>query len=144
MFLGQAARVAEGELNMKKKKPPPVDIRKVIRAAAEAALEEPEADVRPKKRRHSGRRAVMLGAGLVAAGRLLAGGRGGALLGSVQHRLAGLGVEVPGKVPVEPELDADELVDEPVEEIDDLGEDGPDAEGDKAAKGRKAGRRRGS
>ena len=144
MFLGQPARVAESELKMKKKKPPPVDIRKVIRAAAEAALEEPEADVRPKKRRHSGRRAVMLGAGLVAAGRLLAGGRGGALLGSVQDRLAGLGVEVPGKTPVDPELDADELVDEPVEEIDDLAGDEPDIEGDKAAEGRKARRRRGS
>jgi hypothetical protein len=153
MFSEPVARVAEGELDMKKRKTPPVDIRKVIRAAAEAALEEPEPAVQPKKRRHSGRRAVLLGAGLVAAGRALGGGRGRDLLASVQDGLAGLGG--PGRTPAAPELDADELVDEPLldddelvdepmEEIDDVLADEPDAEGEVGGGRRKARRGRGS
>ncbi len=104
---------------MKKQKAPPVDIRKVLRAAAEAALEEPAAEVRPKRRHLRAGRTVVLGAGALAAGRLLVRGRQIGLLNSIEERLAGLGVEVPGKPPVEPELDDEELVDEAADEVPD-------------------------
>lgn len=114
---------------MKKPKPkaPPLDVRKIIRAAAEAALEEAPAEGPTKKRRLSGGRAVMLGAGLFTAGRLVVGGRGGALVNSLQDRLVGLGEELAGNKPDDVELDDEELVDEPEEEIGDLVDDDPEA-----------------
>jgi hypothetical protein len=110
-----------------KSKAPAVDIRKVIRAAAEAALEEPSTpQPQAKKRRLSGGRAVLIGAGAVTAGRLLVRGRGGGLVNSLQDRLSGLGVDLPGKPKVDPDLDED-LVDEPEEVIDDLVDEEPEA-----------------
>jgi hypothetical protein len=112
---------------MKKKKTPPVDIRKVIRAAAEAALEEPGTDTKSTKRRLSTGRAVILGAGLVAAGRLAASARGSNVVSSLQERLDDLGAklrpdaededvdaDVDGQLPEEPEED---LVEEPEEDL---------------------------
>jgi hypothetical protein len=106
-----------------KKKTPPVDIRKVIRAAAEAALEEP-ADVKPKKRRRSTGRALMLGAGLMTAGGLVASARGSNVLSSLHGSLGGLGVKLPGQNAVRPDVE-DEEFEEPVEEAldDELDED---------------------
>jgi outer membrane biosynthesis protein TonB len=98
---------------------PPFDVRKVIRAAMEAALEEPATPrVQPHKRRVGGGRAVILGAGLFTAGRLLVKARGHDLVGSVRDRVADLGVDLPGKAPAEPELDEEELLDEPEELLD--------------------------
>ena len=122
----------------KKQSTPPVDVRKVIRAAMEAALDEPPAQVPTKKRRRllSGRRVVVLGAG--AGAYAVARGRGGALVKSVQDRVESLGVDLPGKAPVEPDLDADGLVDDPKGAVDDLVGDGPEASEDEAPKPRKA------
>ena len=101
-----------------KQKTPPVDIRKVIRAAAEAALEEPT-DAKPKKRRRSGR-VMKLGLGLITAGGLLAGARGrdvlGSLqesLGSLQESLGGLGEKLSAQNAVGADLE-DEEFEEPV------------------------------
>jgi hypothetical protein len=108
-----------------KKKTPPVDIRKVIRAAAEAALEEPGSAAKPKKRHHlSTGRALVLGAGLMTAGRLLASGRGNAVLGSLQDRLADLGAQLPGQDDEEPE--AEDF--EEAEAEEDFEEEEPEAE----------------
>ena len=102
-----------------KQKTPPVDIRKVIRAAAEAALEEPT-DAKPKKRRHSSGRVMKLGLGLITAGGLLAGARGrdvlGSLqesLGSLQESLGGLGEKLSAQNAVGADLE-DEEFEEPV------------------------------
>jgi hypothetical protein len=97
-----------------KQKNPPVDIRKVLRAAAEAALEEPSPATSKKPRLSTGR-ALLLGAGAITAGRLLAR-RGDGVLQSLQGRLAGLGSQ--------PDVDEEELED------DEVLEEGPDAEAD--------------
>jgi hypothetical protein len=107
-----------------KQKNPPVDIRKVLRAAAEAALEEPAPPVRPKKRRLSTGRALLLGAGAVTAGRILTR-RGEGLLPSLRDRVADLGAQ-PDDEAEEPDLEAEEDVEaleeepdaEPEEELD--------------------------
>jgi hypothetical protein len=111
----------------KKQRPaPPFDVRKVIRAAMEAALEEPPQPVVPTKKKKkglSGGRAVLLGAGLFTAGRVLVSGRGGGLVDSVKERVSDLGVELPGKGPDDEDLDEEELLDEPEDAADDLVED---------------------
>jgi hypothetical protein len=116
-----------------KKKTPPVDIRKVIRAAAEAALEDP-ADVKPNKRRLSPRRALMLGAGLMTAGGLLSGARGSNVLGSLQEGLSGLGVKLPGPNAGTHDVEDEELQEPGVEalddELDEEPEDGVEPEGE--------------
>jgi hypothetical protein len=113
---------------MRKKKTPPVDIRKVIRAAAEAALEEPAASPKPKpkKRRLSTGRAVILGAGLVTAGRLAASARDSNVVSSLQERLDDLGVKLRPDVDNE---DVDEVVDEelPEEPEEEVEEEAPPA-----------------
>lgn len=106
-----------------KQKTPPVDIRKIIRAAAEAALEEPAADSKPKKRRLSSGRALILGAGLMTAGRLAARGRVGNMIGSLENRLADLGVQIPGQETGEPEVADEDVLDEPIEDLDEEPED---------------------
>ncbi len=117
---------------MRKPKPKTssVDIRKIIRAAAEAALEEPSTpDVEPKKKRRlSGRRAVLLGAGAVTAGRLLMRGRGRGVVNSLQDRLARLGVELPDKPSADPEVDEEEPVDVDQEVDDAVDQEEPEAE----------------
>lgn len=105
-----------------KKKTPPVDIRKVIRAAAEAALEDP-ADAKPNKRRRSSRRVLMLGAGLMTAGGLLSSARGSNVLGTLQEGLSGLGVKLPGPNAGAPDLEDEEFEEPVVEALDDEPED---------------------
>jgi len=95
-----------------KQKTPPVDIRKVIRAAAEAALEEPT-DAKPKKRRRSSGRVMKLGLGLITAGGLLAGARGRDVLGSLQESLGGLSEKLSAQSAVRADLE-DERFEEPV------------------------------
>jgi hypothetical protein len=118
----------------------PFDVRKVIRAAMEAALEEPasEVPVTKKKRFRSGRRVVLLGAGVYAGGRAVASGRGADVIKSLQDRVAGLGVDLRGKVPTEPNLDEEELVDAPAAAVDDLVGDESEPSEDVGSKRKKA------
>jgi hypothetical protein len=64
----------------------PIDIRRVIRAAVEAALEDPVPQPR-RKRRLSGGRALLVGAGLMTAGKLAASSRGREIFGTIRHRV---------------------------------------------------------
>ena len=65
----------------------PIDMRRVLLAAIQAALEEPSpAPPRPKSRRPKGR-ALVLGAGLMTAGRLVARSRGHEIVEVVQRHL---------------------------------------------------------
>jgi hypothetical protein len=67
----------------------PVDIRKIVLAAAEAALQDDQTDKQKSKSKShlTTGRALLLGAGLMTAGKLLAGSRGRDMLGSLQERL---------------------------------------------------------
>lgn len=105
---------------MKQSKTPPVDLRKVIRAAAEAALEEPTPAVKPKKRRLSAGRALLLGAGAVIAGRTLASQRGNGLVQSLQDRLADL-ADQPDDNEEMPDVDAAEEQDQAPEDVEEVG-----------------------
>jgi hypothetical protein len=66
----------------------PIDLQRILEAAAKAAVEEQAASRRTKKRRLSTGRAMLLGAGLATAGRLLVGHKGRDMLGRVQERIA--------------------------------------------------------
>jgi hypothetical protein len=95
----------------------PIDMRRPLRAAIEAALDEALAD--PPKKRHGGTgRALLIGAGLVTAGRLVVGGRGRDMLEALQQRLPDHG---------QPRMDDDELDED--EEFDE-DDDEPEGEGD--------------
>ena len=124
-----------------KKKTPPVDIRKVIRAAAEAALEDP-ADVKPNKRRRSSRRALMLGAGLITAGGLLSSARGSDVLGSLQEGLSGLGVKLSGPNAGTPDVEDEEFQEPVVEALDDELDGEPEPQGKARAPRRRPPRQR--
>lgn len=115
----------------------PFDVRRVLRAAMEAALEEPPPlPTKKKKRRLPAGRALILGAGLATAGRLAASQRGQALLGSVRHGVS----EVTNRDDGDEDLDHDvdpreeldeqdaELQDEPEAYEDEEDEDGEDEE----------------
>ena len=64
----------------------PVDMRRVIRAAVDAALEDPVPQPR-RKRRLSGGRVLLLGAGLMSAGKLAASSRGREMFGTIRDRM---------------------------------------------------------
>jgi hypothetical protein len=101
-----------------------IDLRRVVLAAVQAALEEPDPGPAKKqrKKRLSGGRAVLIGAGLMTAGRLAAAGRGRGMLESLQERL---GDQDP---PDDESFDADadeEFEDDPEAEGADLDEDEP-------------------
>lgn len=64
----------------------PVDMRRVIRAAVDAALEDPVPQPK-RKRRLSGGRVLLLGAGLMTAGRLAASSRGREVFGTIRDRM---------------------------------------------------------
>ena len=66
----------------------PIDLQRILEAAAKAAVEEQAASRRTKRRRLSTGRAMLLGAGLATAGRLLVGHKGPDVLGRVQERIA--------------------------------------------------------
>lgn len=125
----------------------PIDMRRVIRAAVEAALEDPVPQPRRKRRLTSGR-AVLLGAGLMTAGKLATSARGRELFGTIKDRVAdaedrlfGTDEAVPDdatELDDQDEFDADEeeLQGEAVgeeeldegEEFDELDEDEPEPE----------------
>ncbi len=71
----------------------PIDLQRILEAAARAALEEPAQAARAvpkrkKKRRLSTGRAMLVGAGLLTAGRVVLRHQGRDVLGRVQQRLA--------------------------------------------------------
>jgi hypothetical protein len=117
----------------------PNDLQRILAAAVKAALEEPAqaapSSRKSKKRRLSTGRAMLLGAGLVTAGRVVVGHKGRDMLGRVQQRMAdsewladgGSDDEVEDYEDYEPDRDAaheEELADED-KEVDD---DTPDEE----------------
>ena len=65
---------------------------RIVIAAAQAAIDEARSTPpqRPKKRKLSAGRAVVLGAGLVTAGRIVAGPRARQLLGGLADRVEDL------------------------------------------------------
>jgi hypothetical protein len=65
---------------------------RIVIAAAQAAIDEARAtpQPRPKKRKLSAGRAMLLGAGLMTAGKIAAGGRGRHLLGGLADRIEDL------------------------------------------------------
>jgi hypothetical protein len=120
----------------------PIDYRRVVLAAVEAALEDSSPSPAKKKRksRLSTGRALVLGAGLVTAGRLVAGSRGRDMLDSLQHRMGQNGraddeeyVDAEGDEDLdeEPEAEAEEDFDEePKAEAEEDFDDEPEAEAD--------------
>src|SRR5437763_1034538 len=66
-----------------------VDLQRVVKAAVDALLQQPTAqpDVKKPRRRLSGGRALLIGAGVVTAGRLVAGPKGREILESLQQRI---------------------------------------------------------
>src|SRR5690348_15053250 len=67
-----------------------IDTSRVVLAALEAGLEEAKRTGRSKRRRFRGVRAVLVGAGVLGAGRFASSARGRELLGSLQERLSEL------------------------------------------------------
>ena len=94
-----------------------IDMRRVIRAAVDAALEDPVPQPRRKRRLSTGR-ALLVGAGVVTAGKLVASSRGREMFGTlrdrvedIQDRLLGLDDDLPedeGELDEEEEFDAGE------------------------------------
>ncbi len=66
-----------------------IDVGRVVQAAIQAAAEEPSPQGKPEKKRHLPLgRAVLIGAGLMTAGRVIVGPKSRELLGSLQQRIA--------------------------------------------------------
>jgi len=95
----------------------PIDMRRVIRAAVDAALEDPVPEPRRKRRLSTGR-ALLVGAGLMTAGKLVASSRGREMFGTlrdrvgdVQDRFLGADDDLPedeGELDEQEEFDAEE------------------------------------
>jgi hypothetical protein len=106
-------------------------MRRVIRAAVDAALEEPVPQPE-RKRRRSGGRVLLLGAGLMTAGKLAASSRGREVVGTIRDRM----VDVQDKfLGPDDELPEDAAALDEQEEVDaeELGESLEDEEPDEDA-----------
>jgi hypothetical protein len=103
-----------------------IDVGRVVQAAIQAAAEEPSPQGKPEKKRHLPvGRAVLIGAGLMTAGRLIVSPKGRELLGSLQQRIA----DFDGYL--EDEEPGDEIEGEGDEDLDDEDyEDDLEGEGD--------------
>ena len=64
-----------------------IDIRRAVQAVMEAALREPTPPPQAKQTRLTSGRAVLVGAGLVTAGRVATRGRGRGIVASLRQRL---------------------------------------------------------
>jgi hypothetical protein len=127
----------------------PIDMRRVIRAAVDAALEDPVPQPE-RKRRLSGGRVLLLGAGLMTAGKLAASSRGREVFGTIRDRMEDVqdkflgpddGLpEDGGALDEQEEVDAEELGDS--SEDEELGEDEPESELEEDARPRRAVRTR--
>jgi len=94
----------------------PIDVERIVRAAAEAVLEGQDSQTRQasaktKRKRLSGPRALMIGAGLFTAGRLLVRGRGLGLIDELQERLSDYESRFLGE-----DQEEDEELDEPADD----------------------------
>lgn len=95
-----------------------IDLRRVLEAAVDAATQPAQtaSQLKPKKSRLPAGKAILLGAGVVTAGRVIAGPTGRRMLESVQERLEEIAHS--GQDPdadeldVDPEAEADEEFDE--------------------------------
>ena len=120
----------------------PVDVRRVIRAAVDAALEDPDPQPR-RKRRLSGGRVLLLGAGLMTAGKLAASSHGREMLGTIRDQMEDLqdkflgpddGLPEDAGVLDEEEVDAEEeepqseAIDDELDEGEELGDSSEDDE----------------
>jgi hypothetical protein len=121
-----------------------VDMRRVVIAGLEAAIEEAKGSSSPakaKNRQPAGKkrglpagRALLIGAGLVTAGRLAAASRGREMLESLRDRLTADDDELPDdELPdeddlPEDELDEDELPDDEFDDEDELPDDDEEEE----------------
>ena len=108
----------------------PIDMRRVIRAAVDAALEDPVPQPRRKRRLSTGR-VVLVGAGLITAGKLAASSRGREMFGTLRDRVEDIEGRFLGSdddLPVdEGELDEEDLgaEEEPqAEAVDDESDEG--------------------
>lgn len=128
-----------------------IDVRRVIRAAVDAALEDPVPQPR-RKRRLSGGRVLLVGAGLITAGKLAASSRGREMFDTMRHRVGdiedrflGSDDDLPedqGEFDEQEEFDAEEE-EEQAEAVDDeLDEDEPGPELEEAEQPRSTPRRR--
>jgi hypothetical protein len=122
-----------------------MDVRKPLFAALQAALDEVQAEPQKKQKGHGvgAGRALLIGAGLYTAGRVVVGGRGRGMLESLQERLPDLRDGDRGEEPDEgdeefdddaaPEGEADEDFDEEAEgEADEDFDDEAEPEDDEA------------
>jgi uncharacterized membrane protein len=114
----------------------PIDMRRPLIAAIQAALDEVQAEPAKKHRGVGAGKALLIGAGLYTAGRVVVGGRGRDLMDSLQQRLPDLSGSDDGQDDAEDDVD-EEVDDEEVddEEVDDEepeaeADDEPEAEGD--------------
>jgi hypothetical protein len=113
---GMALLPAPEESENTMAKSSPIDVRRVIRAAVDAALEEPVPA--PRRKRISTGRALLVGAGLMTAGKLVASSRGREMFGTLrdraedmQDRFLGSDDDLPegeGELDEQEELDAEE------------------------------------
>ena len=108
----------------------PIDMRRPLIAAIQAALDEVQAEPQKKKRHGVGAgRAVLLGAGIYTAGRVVARGRGRGLVEALEQRLPHQqdGSDEDEQYDEEPEDDEDVDEDEEPEDDEDV-DDEPEAE----------------
>ena len=125
---GHCCSAEESEETMGKRKNMPVDMRRVIRAAVDAALEDPVPQPQ-RKRRLLGGRGLLLGAGLMTAGKLAVSSRGREVFGTIMDRMEDvqdkfLGpddelVEDAGALDEQEEVDAEEEQEPQGEAMDD-------------------------
>lgn len=125
------------------------DVQRVVEAAARAALEDGDPGQRqptPRRRRLSAPRALLIGAGLLTAGRLVASSRGRDLVEALEERLDDFRErQLGGRDDDEYEDDYDEPEDEDEDEPeneDDEEEDEPEPARNRARSGRRATSRR--
>jgi hypothetical protein len=104
-----------------------IDMQRPLVAALQAALDEIQAEP-PKKRHKVGAgRALLLGAGLYTAGRVVAKGRGSGMLDAIQERLPHRDGQGDDGDVVDEDFDEEFDQDEPEDEADD---DQPEGEAD--------------
>jgi hypothetical protein len=106
-----------------------IDIRKVVLTLAESALadDRPSAPEKPKPLLSTGR-AVLLGAGLMTAGRVIASSRGRHVLGSIQEFVAEERLKLQGED--QDDYEDEEPEAEDFEDEDDYEDEEPEAETD--------------
>ncbi len=112
----------------------PIDIRKALSAALEAATQQPQAPApqpEPRKPRLTTGKALLVGAGVVTAGKLVAGPKAREMFDSLQQRIEAAGAE-PTEDQADEDFDEEDFDDEePEDEADeDFDDEEPEDEAD--------------